>query len=103
MKFREHSGEHLSAKKGNVDTEIVFEVMKRLYLDTSFDKFLLVSGDGDYFRLVKFLIERGRFEKVLFPDHKNASSLYKRLGSEYFVFLDDSDTKRKIEKKKRPA
>jgi uncharacterized LabA/DUF88 family protein len=66
-----------------------------------FDKIVLVSGDGDYKMLVDFLIEEKRFVKVLFPNKKFASSLYKKLGSEYFDYLDSQNIKKKIEYKKK--
>jgi hypothetical protein len=47
----------LGKKKGNVDTDIVFLAMKKVYKKDNFDKIVLVSGDGDYLRLVDFLIE----------------------------------------------
>jgi len=88
-------------KKGNVDSDIIFSVMKRLYKKEDFNGVILVTGDGDYKMLVDFLIEEGRFKKVLFPNRKYASSLYKSIGAEYFAYLDDTDIKKKIEKKKR--
>ncbi len=99
--FREHTSAMLGKKKGNVDTDIVFNVMRRLYKKEPFDKVVLVSGDGDYKRLVDFLIEEGRFEKILFPDRVRASSLYKKLGARYFAALDEPDTRRKIQTQKR--
>lgn len=101
LKFREHNSAMLGKKKGNVDTDIVFDVMKKMYLKEDFDKVVLVSGDGDYKLMVDFLIEEGRFEKVLFPNSEFASSLYKKLGSEYFDYLDSPDIKRKIEQKEK--
>ena len=96
LKFREHNSAMLSKKKGNVDTDIVFDVMKKIYKKELFDKIVLVAGDGDYKMLVDFLIEEGRFEKILFPNRKFASSLYKKLGSEYFDYLSNPDIKKKI-------
>ena len=95
--FREHNSAMLGKKKGNVDSDIIFSVMKRLYMKENFTKVILVSGDGDYKALVDFLIEQGRFEKILFPNRKYRSSLYKSLSSRYFAYLDDADIKRKIE------
>lgn len=94
--FKEHSSKLKSQKKGNVDTDIVFEVMKSI-LETSFDKILLVSGDGDYKKLVYYLVSKNKFKKILFPNKKFASSLYKALGSEYFDYLENIKTH--IEKK----
>lgn len=94
--FRQHNTAMIGKKKGNVDSDIIFNVMKRLYKNPDFDKIILVSGDGDYKILVDFLVEENRFKKVLFPNIKFASSLYKTLGSEYFDYLEISDTKKKI-------
>lgn len=90
--FRQHSEMMMGSKKGNVDSDIIFSVMKRLYKKEDFKKVILVSGDGDYKDLVDFLIEEKRFEKILFPDRKRASSLYKKLGSEYYDNLENLKT-----------
>jgi len=87
--FRQHSEAMIGTKKGNVDSDIIFSIMKRLYKKEDFKKIILVSGDGDYKDLVDFLIEENRFEKILFPDKKRASSLYKKLGSEYYDNLEN--------------
>lgn len=98
--FREHSTVMLGKKKGNVDSDIVFHVMKKLYKGEIPQKIFLVSGDGDYKILVDFLIEESRFGKMLFPNRQFASSLYKKLGSEYFDHLESPDVRSKIESKK---
>ena len=98
LKFREHNSAMLGKKKGNVDSDIIFNVMKKLYKKEDFDKIILVSGDGDYKMLVDFLIEENKFEKILFPNKKYASSLYKKLGRKYFAHLEDIDIKKKISK-----
>lgn len=94
--FRQHNTAMIGKKKGNVDSDIIFNIMKRLYKNPDFDKIVLVSGDGDYKILVDFLIEEKRFKKSLFPNKKFASSLYKSMGSEYFDHLEIPDTKKKI-------
>jgi len=95
--FREHNTSMVGKKKGNVDADIVFSVMKKMYQKENFNKIVLVSGDGDYKRMVDFLIEEKRFKKILFPNRKFASSLYKKLGSEFFDYLDGKGPKKKIE------
>jgi uncharacterized LabA/DUF88 family protein len=91
----------MGAKKGNVDSDIIFNAMKRLYKKEAFDKIVLVSGDGDYKSLVSFLISENKFSKLLFPNKKYASSLYKKLEPKYFDYLDSPGMKSKIENKKR--
>jgi len=63
--------------------------MKSLIENSDFDKIILVSGDGDYKKLVDYLIKKNKFKKILFPNKKFASSLYKKLGSEYFDYLEN--------------
>lgn len=87
-------------KKGNVDSDIIFSVIKRLYKDNDFDKIVLVSGDGDYKMLIDFLIEEAKLEKILFPNKKFRSSLYNQISAQYFAFLDDKDVKKKIAHKR---
>lgn len=99
--FREHNPAMLGKKKGNVDSDIIFHVMKKMYKKEDFTRIIMVSGDGDYKLLVDFLIEEKRFEKILFPNKKFASSLYKKLGSQYFDYLENIKDKIRIDKKKR--
>lgn len=90
--FKEHHKLAKSQKKGNVDTDIVFEVMRNLVDNKKFDKIVLVSGDGDYKKLVQYLVDKNMFKKILFPNKKFASSLYKTLGSEFFDYLENIKT-----------
>lgn len=99
LKFREHNSAMLGKKKGNVDSDIIFSVMKRIYKGEPFDKVVLVSGDGDYKMLVDFLIEEEKFEKILFPNRQFRSSLYKQLSNKFFTHLDDAAIKAKIAKR----
>jgi len=96
--FKKHSEYAVTKKKGNVDTDIVFEIMKNLIENKDFNKIILVSGDGDYKKLVDYLIQKNKFEKILFPNIKFASSLYKKLGNKYFTHLGRKDLKGKIQK-----
>lgn len=97
--FRKHNDSMKSTKKGNVDTDIVFSIMKRLCKQEDFDKVVLVSGNGDYRMMVDFLIEEGKFEKILFPKQRYASSLYKAITRKYFADLSDTSTIKKIGRK----
>jgi len=37
--------------------------------------------------MVRYLIDKERFGKMLFPNKRFRSSLYKRLGNEYIMYL----------------
>jgi uncharacterized LabA/DUF88 family protein len=97
--FRKHNPAMLGTKKGNVDTDIVFHIMKKMYKKEDFEKIILVSGDGDYKLVVDFLIEEKRFGKILFPDRSRASSLYKKMGASYFDALDAVGLRGKVERR----
>ncbi|MEX0649776.1 MAG: NYN domain-containing protein [Candidatus Andersenbacteria bacterium] len=96
LQFREHSSAMLGKKKGNVDTDIVFSIMKKLYQQEDFEKVVLVSGDGDYRMMVDFLIDENRLRKILFPEQRRASSLYKKIDLKYRADLSAQDVRRKI-------
>ncbi len=100
LEFREHSTVMLGKKKGNVDTDIVFNIMKKMYKKEIVDNVILISGDGDYKMLVDFLIEEDKFGKILFPSQKKASSLYKRIPLRFRADLNDETIRRKIGKRK---
>lgn len=95
--FREHGALLKAAKKGNVDSDIVFEMMKALIERKDFTSMLLVSGDGDYKKLVDYLIGKDRLKKLLFPNQQFVSSLYRNLPAAYFDSLDTISIRAKIE------
>jgi len=96
LSFREHSRALKGLKKGNVDGDIIFTAMRKLIENESFEKIFLVSGDGDYKKLVDYLIKKDKFGKILFPNKQFASSLYQALGREYFDYLEESGIRAKI-------
>jgi uncharacterized LabA/DUF88 family protein len=96
LAFREHSSALRGSKKGNVNSDIIFELMKKLAEGEAFNKAFIVSGDGDYKKVVDYLIKKGKFGKMLFPNKQFASSMYKSLGSEFYDYLASDDVKAKI-------
>ncbi len=94
--FREHSQNLKGKKKGNVDVDIVFQSLRDIIEEEGFDKVVLVSGDGDYKRLVDYLISKDRFKKILLPSRERSSSLYKKISREYYSYLDTADMRAKI-------
>lgn len=100
VEFREHSSHMKWLKKWNVDVDIVFEIMKRLIEEDDFDKIVLVTWDWDYIKMVKYLMEKDKFKKILFPN-KHYSSLYKQLQDKHSINLSLKDIKMKIRYKKK--
>ncbi len=100
--FKKQMVEMNTKKKWNIDSDLIFNVMKKLVVEPNdFDKILLVSWDWDFKILVDFLIEQNRFLKILFPNKKFTSSLYRPINIIYKDFL--INLKQKIEYKKRRA
>ncbi|MBI4449758.1 NYN domain-containing protein [Candidatus Uhrbacteria bacterium] len=62
--------------KGNCDADLVLRATRDAYEGSS-GQAVLVSSDGDYAGLVKFLLDRQRFQAVLSPSDK-CSVLLKR-------------------------
>jgi len=94
--FRQHNSAMLGKKKGNVDSDIILDIMTMVCRKKDFEGIILVSGDGDYKGLVDFLIEEDRLEKILFPDRKRASSLYQKIDLRYRADLSAPEVRKKI-------
>jgi uncharacterized LabA/DUF88 family protein len=83
--FKQQTVQSLSKKKGNVDSDLIFEVMRLLIKEPeSFEKIVLVTWDWDFKILVDFLIQENRFKKIIFPNKKWSSSVYKKLHPKYY-------------------
>jgi uncharacterized LabA/DUF88 family protein len=69
--------------KGNVDAELVLWTMKEM---SSYEKAIIVSGDGDFYSLVEYLESKNRLLHLLAPN-AHYSQLYNRF-EQYVVVLD---------------
>ncbi|MBT4384365.1 NYN domain-containing protein [Candidatus Peregrinibacteria bacterium] len=82
--------------KGNCDAELVLQTMIEY---PHYEKAVIITGDGDFHCLVKYLIQEKKLKKLLVPDQKSYSALLKRFPSEFLAFV--SDLKKKLSYKKR--
>ncbi len=87
--FKIHNKQLQAKKKGNVDTDLVFEVMRSLIDNNNLNKIILVSGDGDYKKVVDYLITKNKFLKIIFPNKKYASSLYRTISRNYYDYMQN--------------
>ncbi|MEN6435758.1 MAG: hypothetical protein ABFD58_08085, partial [Anaerolineaceae bacterium] len=53
---------------------------------SNYDKAIIVTGDGDYFCLVKYLEANNKLQRILIPNEYHYSSLLKQYGK-YMVFI----------------
>ncbi len=67
--------------KANCDADIVVKAMQDAY-EGDFNKAILVSSDGDYAPLIKFLSSKEKLEVILSPyETRKCSILLKRTGA----------------------
>lgn len=98
---KEQADKDTRPTKGNVDADLVLWAMKEL---PHYSKALLVSGDGDFYALVEYLIAEKKLGKLLAPN-AYYSGLYNRF-EEYIDRLDQHRRElayRDFKKARRPA
>lgn len=83
--------------KGNCDAELVLQAMVDF---SQYEKAVIVSGDGDFYCLVKHLEQEGKMHIVLAPSPQNCSSLLRQAAGKKITFL--SEQQGKLEYKKGP-
>lgn len=76
--------------KGNVDAELVLWSVRIEY--DNYDKAVIVSGDGDFGCLIKFLVKEKKLEKMLIPNQRKYSKLLSAYRK-YLSFMNDLKTK----------
>jgi len=85
--------------KGNCDAELVLQAMHEF---RNYGKAVIVTGDGDFYCLVKYLVERDKLEALIIPNRKRFSALLKfKIFRSYLRFMNDLSDKLAY-KKKRP-
>jgi uncharacterized LabA/DUF88 family protein len=76
--------------KGNIDADLVLQAMVDL---NNYDKAIIVTSDGDFYSLVKYLYENGKLRFVMSPYVKTCSTLLKKEAKEKIVFMDNLQKK----------
>lgn len=77
--------------KGNVDAELVLHTMIEY---RNYDKALIVTGDGDFYCLVEYVLKNDKLLNLMIPDRRSYSSLFRKLMGR-IVFV--SDLRNKLE------
>lgn len=84
--------------KGNVDADLVLQVM----LDyEKYNKAIIVTSDGDFYSLVKYLYKQNKLRFVMSPYVKTCSVLLKKTARERIVFMDNLRKKLEYKEKHR--
>jgi len=61
--------------KGNVDAELVLHSMINY---ENYDQAVIISGDGDFYCLVEYLLENNKLKRLVIPNKKRYSSLLRK-------------------------
>ena len=86
--------------KGNCDAELVLQTMIEY---NNYEKAAIVTGDGDFYCLVKYLIEQKKLEAIIVPNRLKFSALLKfKICRPYLRFLNDLKEKLGYKKEKTP-
>ena len=87
--------------KGNCDADLVLQATRDAY-ENKFDEVIIVSSDGDYASLIKFLKERGKLKAILSPHTQNLCSILLKRTGVPIAYLNDQKRILQIQKEKAP-
>ncbi|MEX2436577.1 MAG: NYN domain-containing protein [Candidatus Paceibacterota bacterium] len=85
--FKQIAYDSLGKVKGNCDSDLVLHTMKDFY-EKEYNQAVIVTGDGDFASLVKFLQKNNKIRVVLAPEHKKCSILLKKTNVK-LTFLEE--------------
>jgi len=97
--FKEISYDKEGNAKGNCDADLVLKSVIDAY-ENSCDKQVLITSDGDFSGLAKFLDEKGNLETILSPSIASKCSILLKRTNLPIVYL--KDVKNKVQMKKPP-
>jgi len=88
--------------KGNCDADLVLQVVCDAY-ENKFDKAIIVSSDGDYASLIKFLKAKNRLEVILSPHNRKLCSILLKRINVPITYLNDQINILQVKKEKAPT
>lgn len=72
--------------KGNVDAELVLQAMIDF---PNYDEAVIITGDGDFYCLVKYLNDQNKLKRLLIPNSKRYSKLLKPFAADRIDFMNN--------------
>ena len=88
--FKEVTYDNNGKAKGNVDAELVLQAMIDF---AEYEKAVIVTSDGDFTCLVRYLLDKNKLERVIAPNQVKCSALLKRAVKNKIDFLEDARKK----------
>src|SRR3989338_2415663 len=86
--------------KGNCDADLVLLAARDVY-ENSCEKLVLITSDGDYAGLVKFLQEKNKLKVILSPSVQERCSILLKRTSAPITYLNDIKNKISLRKKEK--
>jgi uncharacterized LabA/DUF88 family protein len=86
--------------KGNCDADLVLQVARDTY-ENKFDKAIIVSSDGDYACLIKFLQEKNKLKIILSPNNQERCSIFLKRINAPITYLNDVKNKISLSNKEK--
>jgi uncharacterized LabA/DUF88 family protein len=83
----EANGKPEKPVKGNIDADMVLWAMKEM---RNYDKAVIVSGDGDFFGLIEYLVQQDKLLKILTP-----TGQYSSLFHQFDKYIERLDNHRR--------
>ena len=74
--------------KGNCDADLVLQAARDVY-ENSCDRLALITSDGDYASLVKFLQEKNKLKIILSPSIQEKCSILLKRTNSPITYLND--------------
>jgi hypothetical protein len=84
--------------KGNCNADLVLQATRDTY-ENKFVQAIIVSSDGDYSSLVKFLKEQKKLKIILSPHNKDLCSILLKRTDAPIVYLNDKKSILRIKEK----
>lgn len=89
--FKETIYDDSGKPKGNCDADLVLQAVRDTY-EEHFDKAVIVSSDGDYSSLVKFLQEKDKLKIVLSPSEVDKCSILLKRTNAPIAYINDQES-----------
>jgi uncharacterized LabA/DUF88 family protein len=100
--FKEVTYSQSGDPKGNCDADMVLQSVVDVF-ENKCDKQIIVTSDGDYACLIKFLIERNRLRILLSPNEPKLCSILLKRTNAQITYLDGVRKKVQFLKEKAPS
>jgi uncharacterized LabA/DUF88 family protein len=76
--------------KGNCDGDLILHTIIEM---ENYDKAVIITSDGDFYSLIRYLYSKEKLEMVLSPHIKNCSKLLRKEAKEKINFMDNLKNK----------